>query len=91
MSYMNPKTASVTELRQNATQLLHQVEITREPVFILQNSKKAGVLIDEKTFEELLARNPQKNEGDPERYFGRGKGLFGDGLEYQKKLRAEWK
>ena len=50
----NPKTASVTELRQHATALLQEVEETQEPIFILQHSKKAAVLLDEKSFEKLL-------------------------------------
>ncbi|MBI2638916.1 type II toxin-antitoxin system Phd/YefM family antitoxin [Candidatus Peregrinibacteria bacterium] len=94
-----PRTASITELRQNATRLLHEVEETREPVFILQNSKKAGVLLDEKTFEKLLKSHMQRRDGEfeeiqdekTEHYFGKGKGIFGDGLKFQKKSRAEWK
>ena len=50
----NPKTASVTELRQNATSLLEELEETHEPLFILQNSRQAGVLLDKQSFEELL-------------------------------------
>lgn len=98
MTY-NPKTASVTELRQNATRILHEVEITHEPVFILQNSKKTAVLIDEQTFEKLIEAHQLRQSGvlqegqheETERYFGKGKGLFGDGLAYQRKIRAEWK
>ena len=36
----NTKTASVTELRQNATGLLREIGETHEPIFILQHSKK---------------------------------------------------
>lgn len=50
----NPKTASVTELRQNATALLQELQVTHEPIFILQNSKKVGVMIDEVSFQKLL-------------------------------------
>lgn len=50
----NSKTASVTDLRQNATKLLQEVRVTQEPIFILQNSKKAAVLLDEKTFDKLV-------------------------------------
>lgn len=94
-----PKTTSITDLRQNATQLLHEVKETREPIFILQNSKKAGVLLDEKTFEELLEYHKKRSSSEleetrdekMEQYFGKGKGMFGDGLAFQKKVRAEWK
>lgn len=50
----NAKTASVTELRQNATNLLDEVASTHEPIFILQHSKKAAVLLDEATYTELV-------------------------------------
>lgn len=50
----NIKTASVTELRQNATSLLDEVASTHEPIFILQHSKKAAVLLDEATYTELV-------------------------------------
>lgn len=86
-----PRTTSITELRQNATRLLQELEETHEPIFILQNSKKAGVLLNEKTFEELLKSHTQKRDGETEKdYFGKGKGIFGDGLAFQKKIRCEW-
>lgn len=50
----NTKTASVTELRQNATQLIKELQESHEPLFILQNSRQAGVLLDKQSFEELL-------------------------------------
>lgn len=46
--------ASVTELRQNATNLIKEVGKTHEPIFIFQKSKKKAVLIDEETFSELV-------------------------------------
>lgn len=49
----NPKTASVTELRQNATNLIKELQETREPLFILQNSRQAGVLLDKESFNRL--------------------------------------
>ena len=49
----NPKTASVTELRQNATSLIKELQETREPLFILQNSRQAGVLLDKESFNRL--------------------------------------
>ncbi len=51
---INPKTASITELRQNATALLDAVQESQEPIFILQHSKKAAVLLDGETFEKLV-------------------------------------
>lgn len=58
----NPKTASITELRQNATALLDAMQEDREPIFILQHSKKTAVLLDEKTFEKLIeAANDQRD------------------------------
>ncbi len=50
----NFKTASITELRQNATVLINDVNKFKEPVFILQNSKKAAVLIDDETFQKMV-------------------------------------
>lgn len=50
----NPKTASVTELRQNATALLQELRTTHEPIFILQKSQKTAVLLDEESFQKLL-------------------------------------
>ncbi len=48
------KTASITELRQNATSLVNGVNKSKEPVFILQNSKKAAVLIDDASFHKMM-------------------------------------
>ena len=50
----NTKTASVTELRQNATQLIKEMQESHEPLFILQNSRQAGVLLDKQSYEALL-------------------------------------
>lgn len=58
----NPKTASVTDLRQNATNLLREVHETKEPVFIIQNSKKAAVLLDEDSYEDLLEAYMDKRD-----------------------------
>lgn len=58
----NTKTASVTELRQNATGLLKEIEETHEPIFILQHSKKAGVLVDAETFTDLLESHMDKRD-----------------------------
>ena len=49
------KTASITELRQNATSLIKFVEETHEPLFVLQRSKKAAVLLDGESFEKLIS------------------------------------
>lgn len=49
------KTASITDLRQQATALIHQVQEDQSPLLILQNSKVSGVLVDPQTFEELIA------------------------------------
>ncbi len=48
------KTASITELRQQATALIHQVQEDQTPLLILQNSQVSGVLLDPGTFNELM-------------------------------------
>lgn len=48
------KTASITDLRQQATSLLQQVHEDQTPLFILQNSQVSAVLLDPKTFNELV-------------------------------------
>jgi len=38
----------------------------------------------------LRAKRKSKNIFDPYKYLGKMKGVFGDPLEYQKKMRDEW-
>jgi hypothetical protein len=41
--------------------------------------------------EELLIKNRKKQKGfDAKKFSGKLKGVFGDALKYQKKLRNEW-
>ena len=36
------------------------------------------------------SKNKSKQAFDINKYFGKVKGVYGDGLEYQKKIRDEW-
>lgn len=38
----------------------------------------------------LRAKRKPKKIFDPYKYLGKLKGVYGDGLEYQKKIRDEW-
>lgn len=48
------KTASITDLRQQATTLVKKLHEDEEPLFILQHSEVSAVLLDPKTYEELV-------------------------------------
>ena len=56
------KTASITDLRQDATSLIEKLHEAEEPLFILQHSEVSAVMLDPKTYEELvLAYQDQKD------------------------------
>jgi|SRR3989344_445760 len=46
-------TVSITDLRQDATKVLNQVEDSQEPTYILQNSELKAVLLDVQYYEAL--------------------------------------
>ena len=48
---------SVSDLKQNASKLLKQVQETREPIVLTVNGKPAAILQDVETYESMLSRD----------------------------------
>ena len=48
---------SVSDLKQNASKLLKQVQETREPIVLTVNGKPAAILQDVETYESRLSRD----------------------------------
>lgn len=44
---------SVTDLRQNATNILHAITTTKDPAFVVQHSKLKAVILDADSYQSL--------------------------------------
>ena len=59
------------------------IEVTSLPMMkVISGKIKDGAEV------KIFIFPKQKNTA---KFFGKGKGIFGDGLKYQKQLRKEWK
>jgi prevent-host-death family protein len=51
-----PLTKPVTEVKRHATEILAQLQRSREPIVITEHGRSAAVLLDVETFDELQNR-----------------------------------
>ncbi len=57
-----PETASVQEIQRNYRRLLDKVKSTRTPLFILRNSLPEAVIVDVKSWNEIVTRLQKEEE-----------------------------
>ena len=57
-----PATASVQEMQRNYRRLLDRVKQSRRPLFVLRNNSPEVVIVDVRSWEELVARAVKREE-----------------------------
>ena len=57
-----PATASVQEMQRNYRRLLDRVKQSRRPLFVLRNNSPEVVIVDVRSWEELVARTVKREE-----------------------------